>query len=71
MRILFQMYHAGELHDLGVIAEGDVVESIEDGFEDWIRWELSQPTTPNIEDSKDILETYEGPSIVTKVLGSE
>ena len=71
MRILFQIYHAGKLHDLGEIEDGDVVESIEEEFEDWVRWELSQPTTPNLEDSEEVLETYEGPYIVTKVLGSE
>jgi len=50
MRILFQMYHAGELHDLGIIEKGDVVESIEEGFEDWICWEVNQPTTPDLDD---------------------
>ncbi|MFC4247867.1 hypothetical protein ACFOZ7_13045 [Natribaculum luteum] len=64
MQILFQMYHAGELHDLGIIEDGDVVESIEEGFEDWIRWELSQPTTPNIADPEGILEAYEGPNLI-------
>lgn len=68
MRILFQMYHAGELYDLGVIEDGDVVESIEEGFEDWIRWELSQPTTPSLDDSERILEAYEGPHLITKVV---
>jgi hypothetical protein len=65
------MYYAGELHDLGVIKDGDVVESIEEGFEDWIRWELSQPTTPDLDDPERILAAYEGPSIVTKVLNPE
>ncbi|ELZ88116.1 hypothetical protein [Haloferax volcanii] len=68
MRILFQMYHAGELHDLGEIEDGDVVESIEKGFEDWIRWELSQPTTPDLDDSDGILAAYEGPHLITKVV---
>lgn len=68
MRILFQMYHAGELHDLGIIENGDVVESIEEGFEDWIRWELRQPTTPDIVESEKILEAYEGPHLITKVI---
>jgi len=71
MRILFQMYHAGELHDLGIIEKGDVVESIEEGFEDWICWEVNQPTTPDLDDPERILEAYEGPSIVTKVLDPE
>ncbi|MDL0130260.1 hypothetical protein PNP59_04820 [Halobacterium salinarum] len=66
MRILFQMYHAGELHDLGIIKDGDVVESIEEGFEDWIRWELSQPTTPNLGDLRGILEAYEEPYLIAK-----
>jgi len=66
MRVLFQMYHAGELHDLGIIKDGDVVESIEEGFKDWIRWELSQPTTPNLDDLQGILEAYEGPYLVAK-----
>ncbi|WP_231608283.1 hypothetical protein [Haloferax gibbonsii] len=65
------MYHADELHDLGIIEDGDVVESIEEGFEDWIRWELSQPTTPDLDDPERILEAYEGPSFVTKVLNPE
>ena len=69
MRILLQMYHAGELHDLGIIENGDVVESIEEGFEDWIRWELSQPTTPDLNDSERILEAYEGPHLIAKVVG--
>ncbi|MBV0901409.1 hypothetical protein [Haloarcula salina] len=68
MRILFQMYHAGELHDLGIIEDGDVVESIEEGFEDWIRWELSQPTTPDLDDSERILAAYDGPHLITKVV---
>ena len=68
MRILFQMYHAGELHDLGVIEDGDVVESIEEGFEDWIHRELSQPTTPNLDESDGIWEAYEGPHLITKVV---
>lgn len=71
MQILFQMYHAGELHDLGIIEDGDVVESTEEGFEDWIHWELSQPTTPDIDDSNGILEAYEGPHIVTTALDFE
>ena len=60
------MYHAGELHDLGVIENGDVVECIEEGFEDWVRWELSQPTTPNLDDLQGILEVYEGPHLIAK-----
>ncbi|WP_227261687.1 hypothetical protein [Salarchaeum japonicum] len=62
------MYHDGELHDLGVIEDGDVIESIEEGFEDWIRWELSQPTTPDLDDSDGILAAYEGPHLITKVV---
>ncbi|MGB9987455.1 hypothetical protein [Salarchaeum japonicum] len=68
MQILFQMYHAGELHNLGIIEDGDVVESIEEGFEDWIRWELSQPATPDIDDSDEILEAYEGPHLIARVI---
>ncbi|PAU83131.1 hypothetical protein CK500_09995 [Halorubrum salipaludis] len=68
MRILFQMYNAGGLHDLGIIKDGDVVECIEKGFEDWIRWELSQPTTPDLDDPDGILEAYEGPYLIAKVV---
>jgi len=66
MRLLFQMYHDGELHDLGIIENGDVVKGIEEGFEDWIRRELSQPTTPDIADPEGILEAYEGPHLIAK-----
>ncbi|AKU08287.1 hypothetical protein [Haloferax gibbonsii] len=66
MRILFQMYHAGELHDLGIIEDGEVVENIEEGFEDWIRMELSHHTTPGLDDAGGILETYEGPNLIAK-----
>ncbi|WP_323173077.1 hypothetical protein [Natrialba sp. PRR66] len=68
MRILFQMYHAGELHDLGIIEDGDVVESIEEGFEGWIREELSQPTTPDLDNPDRILEAYEGPHMIAKLV---
>ncbi|KAB1193360.1 hypothetical protein GJR96_07850 [Haloferax sp. MBLA0076] len=68
MRILFQMYHAGELHDLGIIEDGDVVESIEDGFEDWVRLELSHHTTPDLDDAEGILEAYEGPNLIAKIV---
>ncbi len=68
MRILFQMYHAGELHDLGIIDDGDVVECIEEGFEDWIQWELDHHTTPDIDDADEILEAYEGPYLIAKLV---
>lgn len=68
MRILFQMYYAGELHDLGIIEDGDVVEGIEEGFEDWIRRELNHHTTPDIEDTDGILEAYEGPHLIAKLV---
>jgi len=62
------MYHTGELHDLGVIEDGDVVKCSEEGFENWIRWELSQPTTPDLDDPDGILEAYEGPHLITKIV---
>lgn len=68
MRILFQMYHDDDLHDLGIIEDGDVVESIEENFEDWIQEELSHPTTPDIGDADGILEAYEGPHLIAKSL---
>ncbi|GAB7009192.1 hypothetical protein JCM31271_11350 [Halorubrum trueperi] len=68
MRILFQMYHDGELHDLGIIEDGDVIKNIEEGFENWILWELSQPTTPDIDDPDGILRAYEGPHMIAKLV---
>ncbi|WP_241432005.1 hypothetical protein [Haloferax mucosum] len=62
------MYHDDELHDLGIIENGDVVETIEEGFEDWIRWELSHHTTPDLDDPDGILEAYEGPHLIAKVV---
>lgn len=62
------MYHEGERHNLGVIQDGAVVESFEENFEDWVRDELSHPTTPDIDDPEAILAAYDGPHLVAKTV---
>lgn len=73
MKLLFQIYQDREFYDFGIIdtEEGEVIESIDQGFEDWIENELSMPTTPDIYDTDELLRTYGGPHIVAKPANEE
>jgi hypothetical protein len=73
MKLIFQIYADDELHDLGIIdtENGEVVEEIDDGFEDWIEDELSLPTTPNIDQTDELLRTYDGPHLVVNPIDED
>lgn len=73
MRILFQVYQNREFHDLGIIDtdEGEIHKAIVDGFQDWIEDELSMRTTPDMDQPKELLKTYEGPHIIAKPVDHE
>lgn len=68
MKLLFQMYENKQFHDLGVIdtCKGEIHQPIDDGFEDWIHDELSKPTTPEINQTDELLRAYGGPHIIAK-----
>ncbi|MXV64435.1 hypothetical protein GS429_20660 [Natronorubrum sp. JWXQ-INN-674] len=68
MIILFQIFDGENRYDLGKIENGKVTEEIEDGFEEWIRFETSLPTTPDLEDEAGLLRAYEGPHIVAQIV---
>lgn len=66
MAIKFFMWHDREKHPLGVVREGDVVESIENNFEEWLEDEKELPTTPDFTDDEAVVNTYDGPHIVAE-----
>ena len=73
MKILFQLQQDGDLHDLGIIdtEECEVVEEIDDGFADWIEDELSMPTTPDMDQTDELLRVYGGPFLIANPLSEE
>lgn len=71
MTILFQLFDGENWYDLGKVEDGEVIEEMEGDFEAWLQWELSHSTTPDIDDEKGLLRTYDGPHIIAKVVGQE
>jgi hypothetical protein len=68
MKMLFKIYDGEELRDMGIIDtdEGEIHEAYYNGFEDWVEMEFSQPTTPELDQTDELLRTYGGPHIVAK-----
>lgn len=68
MIILFQIFDGENRYDLGKVEDGEVIEEIEDGFEEWIQFETSIATTPDLDDEDELLRAYNGPNIITYVV---
>ena len=69
MKLLFQMYQDREFYDLGILdTTNEEIRELKDGFEEWLRDELSLPMTPDPHQAEELLRTYEGPHIVAKTI---
>jgi len=71
MAVKFFMHYDGEKHPLGTLREGEIVESDEEGFKDWVENEKDLDTTPDFTDDDALINTYYGPSIVAEYVELE
>lgn len=75
MKLLFQQYlrRDRQYHDMGIIDTegGEIQEAIDDGFEDWVKMEFSKPTTPEMDQTDELLRTYDGPYLVANPIEDE
>lgn len=75
MNLIFKQYvrQEGEYYDMGIIdtEEGEIHEAIDDGFEDWAEMEFTKPTTPELDQTDELLRTYDGPYLVANPIEDE